>query len=59
MHLVVDDLVDEMADSGTLADRVGPMVNCIPSGLYVFEELNSVDAGAIVVTGRPALVKKM
>jgi len=28
VHLLVDDLVNEMADGSALADRVGPMMDC-------------------------------
>jgi hypothetical protein len=59
VHMPVDDLLDEMADGGALADGVGTMMDRTASVLRVFKEHNSVDAGAIVVARRPALVEKI
>ena len=55
----VYDLIDEMADGGALADGIGTVMDRTASGRRVFEERNTVDAGVIVVTGRPALVEKI
>jgi hypothetical protein len=59
MHVLVDDLVDEMADGGALADRVGTVMDRMASGRPVFEERDCVNAGVIVVVGRRVLVQKI
>ena len=49
VHLVGDNFVDKMPNSGAFPEEVGPVVDRLVRGLIVFEELKVVDARAISV----------
>lgn len=59
VHILVDDLVDEMANGSALVDRVGTIMDRTASGRRVFEERNGVNTGVVVVAGRPALGREI
>ena len=57
VHLVGDNFVDKMPNSGAFPEEVGPVVDRLVRGLIVFEELKVVDARAILSFRRPVLVE--
>jgi hypothetical protein len=56
MRSQCDDLVDEMADGGALAE--GAAMNTTTSWQCIYEHLDSVDAREVVRAGSPTLVEK-
>ena len=59
MHLVGDDLPDEVANSEPVTDGVGTVVRRAASGPLVLEKCDGVDTRVVCVTGRHVLVEEV
>ena len=59
MHFEFEYLVDEMADGGAFAERVGTVMNCTMSWRLVVEHHERIDTWEIVCTRHPSLVERV
>ena len=59
MHFELEYLVDEVADGGAFAERVGTVMNCTTSWRLVVKHHECIDTWEIVYTRHPSLVERV